>query len=459
MDEERQPWWIVNAVFDPEGTGSDFSYTVGLAGAGVPELHLWARPTLGEDPGLDWKFSQRDTCGILNRLAWRLLDGTLSVGDTWVETYDEGFVEAWFSVHAPVDAEDLDAFGARDAPVLPITWELRRPPLGDLRPMDPTAQAVAAAAYDDIAPRVQPMVLPPEWDLPRVPTWDADQRFGPRTPLVLARAAQLSSASGDDWVAIAEHVLVAHDRVPFRYAGLVARAAAREPGRLPIVERVESAVEDLMAGFGETWGFGQLAAVRAWFFHDGRVTPELEVAWRHVLDEITVAATTHLVVESVADLLPERVTLLGQGVVLAALTPPGIAPDPRWRCSVSVDRAIADLVASAPLAALVDAAAAWDRALEGEASWPIRATSWTSAGCSRPVTELLDVASCVTAARALESRGLGLGVLQRWLTSLATVLAERAALAPHAVDRFVETSCRVPGLVRLVNTPLTTEAA
>src|SRR4051794_34220461 len=117
MDEEQQPWWKVNAVFDPDGTGSDFSYTVGLASAGVPELHMWARPTLGEDPGLDWKFSQRDTCVILNHLAWRLLDGRLAVGDTWVETYDEGLVEAHFSVHEPVDSGEVDAWGAREAPV------------------------------------------------------------------------------------------------------------------------------------------------------------------------------------------------------------------------------------------------------------------------------------------------------------------------------------------------------
>jgi hypothetical protein len=144
MNDERQPWWTVTAVFDPDGGGGDFGYTEGLATAGVPELHLWARPSLGEDPGLDWKLSQRDTCRLLNHLAWRLLDGKLAVGDTWVETYDEGLTEARFTVHEPVAATEVDAFGAGESPVLPIKWELRRPALGEPRSMEPEAEADAA---------------------------------------------------------------------------------------------------------------------------------------------------------------------------------------------------------------------------------------------------------------------------------------------------------------------------
>ncbi|GAA2147213.1 hypothetical protein GCM10009844_24220 [Nocardioides koreensis] len=50
----RAPFWQVQAVFDPDGEGGDFAYTIGLRERGLPELHLWARPTLGEDPGHDW---------------------------------------------------------------------------------------------------------------------------------------------------------------------------------------------------------------------------------------------------------------------------------------------------------------------------------------------------------------------------------------------------------------------
>ena len=71
---DRIPDWQVTAVFDPDGKGKDFAYTVGLFERELPELHLWARPSLGDDPGADWKFSPRDCCGILNELAWQLVD-------------------------------------------------------------------------------------------------------------------------------------------------------------------------------------------------------------------------------------------------------------------------------------------------------------------------------------------------------------------------------------------------
>src|SRR5512145_1938854 len=54
------PFWKVQGVFDPQGGGADFSYTIGLWSRGSPELHLWARPSLGDDPGHDWAFSMRD---------------------------------------------------------------------------------------------------------------------------------------------------------------------------------------------------------------------------------------------------------------------------------------------------------------------------------------------------------------------------------------------------------------
>lgn len=56
----QTPFWKVQAVFDPEGRGGDFAYTIGMHSVGLPELHLWARPTRGDDPAPDWKFSSRD---------------------------------------------------------------------------------------------------------------------------------------------------------------------------------------------------------------------------------------------------------------------------------------------------------------------------------------------------------------------------------------------------------------
>ncbi len=315
--------------------------------------------------------------------------------------------------------------------------------------MDAAAQAEAASAYEEIIPKRSRATVPGGWELPTGPSWDPEQRFGPRTPLVLARAAQLCSASADDWVNLADYVATAHVRAPTGYALSVSRTSAREPGRAAAVERLESAVEDLMAGFGTSWAVPPAAALRTSF----------GPGFDHLVEAITEAVVTHLVVESVADVLPIRVGRLGQGVVLAALAPPGVAPDGRWLCSQTVDRAVADLVTRTPLPDLIEVAAAWDRTFWDEPGAPILVTSWTSAGCSRPVFELLDPASCTIAASTLRSQGLGLGALQVWLTSLATVLTERAALDPTAVELFLEAGRRVVGLERLVNSPLTTEAA
>ena len=76
----RTPDWQVQSVFDPDGEGHDFAYTIGLHERGLPELHIWARPPIGDDPGEDWMFSCNDRCRILNEVAWRLIDGEVRVG-------------------------------------------------------------------------------------------------------------------------------------------------------------------------------------------------------------------------------------------------------------------------------------------------------------------------------------------------------------------------------------------
>jgi len=67
------PFWQVQVVFDPDGTGADFAYTTGLHTRGLPELHIWARPSIGEDPGADWMLSTQDRGEVLNELAGLLV--------------------------------------------------------------------------------------------------------------------------------------------------------------------------------------------------------------------------------------------------------------------------------------------------------------------------------------------------------------------------------------------------
>ena len=64
----------VQGVFDEEGHGRDFAYTIGLHPLGRPELHLRSRPSHGNDPGGgDWHLSLNDLGHILNKLGMGVL--------------------------------------------------------------------------------------------------------------------------------------------------------------------------------------------------------------------------------------------------------------------------------------------------------------------------------------------------------------------------------------------------
>ena len=126
---DRTPTWTVQGVFDPDVSGQDFSYTIGLHDRGLPELHLWASPTDGHDPGDDWAFSHRDRALILNELAFKVIDGRLGPGSTVVREFDQGLATVTFEVQPPGDRDALEALGiAPDALVLPVTWSLERAP-------------------------------------------------------------------------------------------------------------------------------------------------------------------------------------------------------------------------------------------------------------------------------------------------------------------------------------------
>ena len=145
------PFWQVQSVFDPDGTGRDFAYTIGLHTRGLPELHLWARPSLGEDP--------------------------------------------------PGDKEQLEAYGVPDGvDVLPGLWSLERAPDGPLRPLAAGDRSAALRLFDELVASLDlGRAAPPGLARPAGPDFGEDQRFGRVTPVVLARAAQLWQADDEPW--------------------------------------------------------------------------------------------------------------------------------------------------------------------------------------------------------------------------------------------------------------------
>lgn len=129
MTDTEKPCWVVHAIADTHGNGSDFAYTEGLDALGKPELHLWQRPTHGLDPGADFALSMNDVGALLNRCAGQLLAGELDVGSSFTEEFDNGTSFGRFTVGDPVLPAEVEAHQlAPDTAVLPVRWELVRPP-------------------------------------------------------------------------------------------------------------------------------------------------------------------------------------------------------------------------------------------------------------------------------------------------------------------------------------------
>jgi hypothetical protein len=460
--EDRHPWWQVMTIFDPNGQGGDFAYTVGLATKGLPELHMWARPSLGEDPGDDWKFSLRDTCVILNQLSWRLLDDELSVGDTWEDSYDGGLVSVRFRLDPAEPAEALDAFRAGDVPVLPVRWSLHRPEPGPLAPMSDRAQHAAEQLYAELVAEIGPTDMSSigEWALPSEAHWDPHQKYGPRTPLVLARAAQVASAGAEQWQDVFDNALsvdVAHSA---SYPAVVAKASAIPVGRDAAVRQLFGDVQRLVDRLGASWGVEGFRAVVD-LMVDGDVggPPELDERTDHNLRRLLFDAfVSFLAVEAVADVVDEQTRLQGQGPVLAGLAAPGFAPGSAWLASPEVVAAFVGLLRGISGEALGQAVHAWwatDAETRGDVGARLQALTVTSASYCPPLGTLLDHEVMHAATCTLERLGSTAWDLQPWATVVTSILTHRVRLDDDAVAFFSATAERfIPCIGHALNAPV-----
>ena len=84
--------WFIYCVFDPDGLGQDFAYTDGLWRHGLPELHIWARPPDGPDPGADWSWSDRDMMACSTTPA----DGNSPANSSWATPGPSGSTRAHY---------------------------------------------------------------------------------------------------------------------------------------------------------------------------------------------------------------------------------------------------------------------------------------------------------------------------------------------------------------------------
>ncbi len=453
------PFWQVQAVFDPDGKGGDFGYTIGLGDRGVPELHLWGRPALGDDPGEDWLLSPPDTMRILNELAWEWLDGDLRVGDSFERDYDDGLVTLRFQVDPAQDSGSLEAYGAGNNPVVPIRWSLHRPAMKPAREMGHEQEEAANAEWALLRESLDDRKAPLGWALPARPSWALRQQWGPRTPLVLARAAQLWQADTEGLcgiVQVANHVASAGS---LTYPCAVAQTASRSVGRHRRLTRLHDDITRLVEGLGTRWSKEEFAAMQATVLGSlgtSQEGPHHQANLRWLISHSLIAAAT---VEAVGDVLPERTMLHGLGPFLSGLVCPGEAPGPGWLAAPEVVSTVAAVLQGVSPATLVVVAREHERRRE-EADYE-EVFGWLSARAATGPASCPDVLQqLVPQTRAafvhlLLADGVALARLQEWGTALTAALVHRMELDPAWVRRFADPFNHVvPELARLLDNPI-----
>ena len=473
-----RPFWTVQAVFDPDGQGHDFAYTIGLFEAGLPELHMYARPGRGEDPGANWKFSTRDCCRILNELASMLVRGSLDIGSTVRREYDGGLAVVDYRVDPPGDRNELQAYGIHPgALVLPIRWSLTRSPEGPAVPLTEEAEHWARQRYDELLGRIDvDMPLLRGWELPAEPSFDPAQRFGPMTPLVLARAAHIFRSDARTVGDFAVMGMAVEEAASLSYPAVRARAIGRPMGRTAPLDAVEAGLTRL--------------------FDDGPHDARLRRCWKQVVDDLVAEASRHqagirrscvesnvratlftgtfacLAGEVVADLADQEVRLWAAGPWEAAASPDG-HPGPDWHASepvlTRVRQVLAGLsgdelfrVGTAHYCRIMELVPGGGGEVRAYVDLRSRLTSWaliSAARCPGPsVLVGKDPVASTEAGEVLMGLSGGLdrvNGLDDWLGCLTSILVHRARLSAEDVRVFARPSCGVVrGLEHLLNEPV-----
>jgi len=466
-----EPFWQVQSVFDPDGTGKDFAYTIGLHERGLPELHIWARPSLGEDPGHDWMFSNRDRCRVLNELAGMLVAGRLSIGSEVAREYDTGLAQITFRVEPPGDREQLEAYGVPPGvDVLPVLWSLQRAAEGPLTPLTPEAEGQAQALFLEISRGLDfAREAPPGWELPFMPWFDADQRFGPLTPVVLARAAQLWQADDDTLGDFLHAGTVVECGASLSGSMSMAIAVARPVGRRRQVEALHEAVHELADLMTERPAAQRrwTAALRSfdlelWDSLDRHSRDNMRHNLAHVLHDLVGGC---LMTEAVADEAPPSLLLEARGPWVSATRHEPVLTDPAWRAAPQVLDVVHGLLHRLDYETLTLIARihriAHERRVIGAGNFGdlcARLESWalTSAASCPWDPELSGLPGWQPLLRALPGAVIApMWDLGHWATCVASALTHRARLSAEDVHTFaVPFATVLPQLEELLNTPL-----
>ncbi len=356
------PGWEIVDVEDPAGGGQDYAHTVGLAARGLPEVHLWARPTDGDDPGEDWRLSHRDLASLLDDLGGLAVRGHLQPGTTLTEAMDGGLARVTFQVVPPRPAAEVGIeLLPPDQAVTSLRWSLERPvpgrssaAAGRSRWVEDRLRAVrssTAALADGIrGAGGRTPAVPAEWRPPRARSGrQADrQPFGPLDELVLARAEQLLTSDADLLTRFV-HLLLLTRAAGVGPAEVVAPLTthARAVGRAEPVAALEARVPDLLTVLtgarGPTRRWRQAirsASLRYCRCHQSHVARDVRVL-------LGQGVCCLLAAEALAETLPATLRLQATGPWLWALSG-GRPPEEEWTAPPWVLRLVHDWLSGLP---------------------------------------------------------------------------------------------------------------
>lgn len=201
--------------------------------------------------------------------------------------------------------------------------------------MTPDAEAWASKEYAAIRGSLDTAAAAPGWGLPIEPSFDPAQRYGPRTAVILGRAAELWQSSPEvlaNLIGVAGRVLTATGSLT--YPAARAHSVARTVGRSQHAARLDEEVHGFLAnveGHPETRPTWQ-CAVKLVAGRDWRTGgQDRRQQWvDQCLGSLTAVVRTALLTELVADVAPPDLVLAGRGPLVAAGRSAGVAPGKEW---------------------------------------------------------------------------------------------------------------------------------
>jgi hypothetical protein len=273
------------------------------------------------------------------------------VGAELERQYDAGQTTLRFRIGEPADRDVLEAYGvAPGAIVLPVHWSLHRVPEGARSALSPRDEEEAASAYREITAALDRARRAPRgWSLPQTPSFDPDQRFGPRTPVVVARAAQLWQADDDTLLDLLDAaLLVEASGMSLTYPVSVAGALARQVGRSRCLDDLHDATHELVE-----WLTERPASGARWRRVVRAITADASAAGSDDRDRLAqrCASLLHdlvslcLSVEVVADVADADLLLAAHGPWLCGLRRGDLVPGDAWAASPAVLDVVTDLLA------------------------------------------------------------------------------------------------------------------